>query len=236
MPIARQAPQQLLPGGRRMQRFICEQNVTHFQKLLDEATDLALRRTLESLLLSARRDQAIVESALSGADGSPLEARRRRHGDAEAIRRQFQAEFESASHSYMLIDPAPGLRIVDINDAYAQATMTNRSDVVGRSLFEIFPDNPDDPLADGVSNLFASLRTVVKTSQAHAMAVQRYDIRDPDGQFVERHWQPVNSPIQDGDGVLIYLLHHVEDVTADVLSAPGAAKASSPVNSAHPPT
>lgn len=216
-----------------MQSYICEQNIAHFQKLLDEASDPGLQRTLQALLLSARRELAIVESELSGADGSPLEARRRRHGDAEAIRRQFQPEFESSPHPYMLLDPAPGLRIVDVNDAYAQATMTNRSDVVGRSLFEIFPDNPDDPLADGVSNLFASLRMVAKSRQAHAMTVQRYDIRDQDGQFIERHWQPVNSPIHDADGVLIYLLHHVEDVTADVLLAQGAAKTSSPANSAH---
>jgi PAS domain-containing protein len=202
-----------------MQRFICEQNVAHFQKLLNEATDPALRQTLEALLLSARRDLALLESTLSGAEGSPLEARRRRRGDTQAIRQQFLPEFEASQHPYMLLDPAPGLRIVDINDAYARATFTCRSDIVGRSLFDIFPDNPDDALADGVSNLYASLRTVVKTGQPHAMAVQRYDIRDPEGKFVERHWQPINSPIHDRDGLLIYLLHHVEDVTADVLSS-----------------
>ena len=201
-----------------MQKFICEQNIAHFQKLLDQATEPALRRTLEGLLKSAQRDLAMLESALSGAEISPLEARRRRHGDAQTIRQQFQPEFDASPHPYMLLDPAPGLHIVDINDAYARATLTKPEDVVGHSLFEIFPDNPDHPLADGVSNLYASLRTVVKTGQPHAMAVQRYDIRDPQGQFVERHWQPINSPIHDRDGLLIYILHHVEDVTADTVS------------------
>ena len=201
-----------------MQRFICEQNIAHFQKLLDQATEPALRRTLEGLLKSAQRDLAMLESALSGAEISPLEARRRRHGDTQTIRQQFQPEFDASPHPYMLLDPAPGLHIVDINDAYARATLTRPEDVVGHSLFEIFPDNPDHPLADGVSNLYASLRTVVKTGQPHAMAVQRYDVRDPQGQFVERHWQPINSPIHDRDGLLIYILHHVEDVTADTVS------------------
>jgi hypothetical protein len=60
------------------------------------------------------------------------------------------------------------------------------------------------------------------------MAVQRYDIRDPGGQFVERHWQPINSPIHDRDGLLIYILHHVEDVTADAASPRAPAGAPSP--------
>ena len=84
--------------------------------------------------------------------------------------------------------------IVDVNTAYATATFTHRSDIVGRSLFDVFPDNPDHPFADGVSNLYNSLKTVAKTGQPHAMAVQRYDIRDPAGAFVERHWQPINTP------------------------------------------
>lgn len=202
-----------------MQRFICEQNIVHFGKLLDETTEPAQRQTLEALLISARRELALLESGLSGAEGSPLEARLRRQGDAETIRQQFKPEFDASAHPYMLLDPAPGLRIVDVNDAYAHATLTKRDEVVGRSLFDIFPDNPDDALADGVTNLYASLRTVVKTGQPHAMAVQRYDIRDAEGKFVERHWQPINSPIQDDNGILIYLLHHVEDVTAEVLAS-----------------
>jgi len=219
-----------------MQRFICEQNIAHFQRLLNGATEPALRRTLEGLLKSARRDLAMLESTLSGADGSPFEARRRRHGEAQSIRQQFQPEFDASPHPYMLLDPAPGLRIVDINDAYARATLTNRDDVVGHSLFEIFPDNPDDALADGVSNLYTSLRTVVKTGQPHAMAIQRYDIRDPQGQFVERHWQPINSPIHDKDGVLIYILHHVEDVTAEMVSPTMPANTSPAANPDQPST
>ena len=210
---------QLLPGW-SIQRFICEQNIAHFQKLLSEAADPALRRTLEGLLTSARRDLGPLDANLSGAHPSPIESRRRRLGDAQTIRQQFQPEFDASTHPYMLLDPGPGLHIVDINDAYARATFTGRNDVVGRSLFEIFPDNPDDELADGVSNLYTSLRTVVRTGQPHAMSVQRYDVRDLQGQFVERYWQPINSPIHDRDGLLIYLLHHVEDVTAEVLSSP----------------
>ena len=202
-----------------MQKYICEQNIAHFQKLLSETTDASVQRTLQSLLPSAKRELAILNSIGSGADALTFEHRRRQLFDTPAIRQQFQSEFDNSPYPYMLLDPGPGLHIVDINDAYATVTFITRSDVVGKSLFEIFPDNPDDALADGVSNLYASLQIVTQTGQPHAMAIQRYDIRYPSGEFVERHWQPVNTPIHDKNGHLIFLLHHVEDVTVQVLSS-----------------
>jgi PAS domain-containing protein len=201
-----------------MKKFVCEQNIAHFQKLLSETTDSILQCTLQSLLSSARRELAILNSTQSGADVLPFEHRRRQLVDTQAVRQQFQSEFDGSRHPYMLLDPGPGLHIVDINDAYAEATFITRRDVVGKSLFEIFPDNPDDALADGVSNLYASLRIVAQTGKPHALAIQRYDIRNPNGEFIERHWQPINTPIHDADEHLIFLLHHVEDVTGQVLS------------------
>ena len=194
-------------------RFICEQNIAHFTKLLGETTDGTLLRTLQALLASARRELAMLESAISGAHASPFPLHRQPSAGAPAILQQFQDEFDHSPHPYMLLDPGPGLLIVDINAAYAAATLIDRAEVVGKSLFEVFPDNPDDPMADGVNNLYASLKIVARTSQPHAMAVQRYDIRDGDGHFVERHWQPINTPIHDDQGHLVFLLHHVEDVT-----------------------
>lgn len=215
-----------------MQQFILEQNIAHFETLLSAATDPVLQNTLRSLLSSSKRDLAILNSKLAGADLSPLEVRRRKFIDRDAVRSGLQPIFDNAPHPYMLLDPGPGLCIVDINDAYAEATLISRIDVVGRSLFDVFPDNPDDPLADGVSNLFASLRFVAQTSQPHAMAIQRYDIRDPNGSFVERHWQPVNTPVCDNEGRLVFILHHVEDVTDGVRGAMGDVSSASQ-NAAH---
>ena len=60
----------------------------------------------------------------------------------------FKVMFESAPGLYMVLDP--NLRIVTASDAYLRATMTRRSDIVGQNVFEVFPDNPDDPSADAV--------------------------------------------------------------------------------------
>jgi hypothetical protein len=107
----------------------------------------------------------------------------------------------------------PELTIVAASDAYLQATMTRRAEIVGRPLFQVFPDNPDDPAADGTANLRASLERVLEQRAPDAMAVQKYDIRRPDGRFEERYWSPVNSPVLAADGSVSYIIHRVEDVT-----------------------
>ncbi len=125
--------------------------------------------------------------------------------------------FRAAPHPYLLLTPK--LEIANANAAYLSATMTALGDIVGARLFEVFPDNPKDPAADGVRKLGASLGRVLARGQADAMARQRYDVRRPDGVFEERWWQPINVPILDPKGVLVGLLHHVEDVTAAVKRA-----------------
>jgi len=52
--------------------------------------------------------------------------------------------------------------MVAATNARLHATRTTR-DCLGRGLFEVIPDNPDDPSASGMSNLRASLERVLKT-------------------------------------------------------------------------
>jgi len=92
----------------------------------------------------------------------------------------FCTLFEGAPDCYLVLDR--NLNIVAVTDAYAGATMTKRSEILGKGMFEIFPDNPDDPAAEGVRNLHASLLQVLKTNTADAMPVQKYDIRKPESE------------------------------------------------------
>jgi hypothetical protein len=60
----------------------------------------------------------------------------------------FQTLFEADPGLYLVLLPdAPRYTIVAVNDAYARATMTTREDILGRGLFDAFPDNPADPTA-----------------------------------------------------------------------------------------
>jgi light-regulated signal transduction histidine kinase (bacteriophytochrome) len=77
----------------------------------------------------------------------------------------------------------------------------------------VFPDNPDDPDATGTSNLRASLNRVLQNAGPDTMAIQKYDVRRPDGVFEERFWSPVNSPVLGQGRRIDYIIHRVEDVT-----------------------
>jgi hypothetical protein len=84
-----------------------------------------------------------------------------------------------------------------VSDAYLRATMTARQDIVGRGLFEVFPDNPGDAKATGTENLRSSLHRVLALRVPDTMAVQKYDIPRPGpkgGAFEERYWSPLNTP------------------------------------------
>jgi PAS domain S-box-containing protein len=126
----------------------------------------------------------------------------------------FRALFESAPGLYLVL--SPDFTIVAVSNAYLQATMTHREEILGRGIFDVFPDNPDDPTATGVQNLRASLERVLEHGVADTMAVQKYDIRRPDaegGGFEERYWSPVNSPVFSPNQTISYIIHRVEDVT-----------------------
>ncbi|MEI9991963.1 MAG: PAS domain S-box protein [Rhizomicrobium sp.] len=131
-----------------------------------------------------------------------------------ADRQDFGALFTQAPGLYLVLDPAFTIRAV--NDAYCRATMTRREEIIGRNLFEVFPDNPNDPAADGVAKLRLSLQRVLDLRRPDVMSIQKYDIRKPDsegGGFEERYWNPINTPVLDSGGAVQSILHCVEDVT-----------------------
>ena len=126
----------------------------------------------------------------------------------------FKALFESAPGLYIVLDR--DLRIVAATGAYLEATLTRRAEILGRYIFDVFPDNPEDPSADAVRNSGASFRRVLESGVSDVMDLQRHDVRKPQsegGGWEERYWRAVNSPVFHADGSVAYILHRVDNVT-----------------------
>jgi len=109
----------------------------------------------------------------------------------------------------------PELVYVDANEEFVRMSGRSRQQLVGRYLFDVFPDNPGDPAASGMRNLAASLQRVLATGERDTMAVQRYDVQllEEPGRWEERYWSPVNAPVFGPDGKVALLVHRVEEVT-----------------------
>lgn len=111
---------------------------------------------------------------------------------------------------------SPDFTMIAANEARLKATGTTREQIIGYNLFDLFPENPNDSADDGTKNLRASLRRVLKEKVPDQMAIQRYDIPVPGTEpqvFEERYWNPVNTPVLNDAGEVIYILHQVDDVT-----------------------
>ncbi|HET9733367.1 MAG TPA: PAS domain-containing protein [Acidimicrobiales bacterium] len=126
--------------------------------------------------------------------------------------------FARTGHPYLLVDRDHTM--VAANAAYEAVTGHPWPALAGEKVFDVFPDNPDEPGVNAVASLSASLERVLSVGRRDWMGVQRYDVPDRHhaGRFVRKVWVPVNSPVLEG-GRTVAVLHHVEDVTA--VAAPG---------------
>lgn len=112
----------------------------------------------------------------------------------------------------------PEFVIADANLAYLQVAGRTREQLLGRNIFDAFPDNPSDPGATGVHHLSVSLARVLATGKPDAISLQQYDVEVPGcpGVFAKRYWCPVNAPVFGPDGRVVLIAHCVEEITERV--------------------
>lgn len=109
----------------------------------------------------------------------------------------------------------PELVYCDVNDAYEHNSGRSRQELIGRYVFDVFPDNPHDPATKGARDLKTSLERVLSSKRPETMALQRYDVESTDrtGRWRTRYWSTINIPVLDDDGRVLLLVHRVEEVT-----------------------
>ncbi|MCT7351984.1 SpoIIE family protein phosphatase [Streptomyces sp. 15-116A] len=125
----------------------------------------------------------------------------------------YEAVYQSLPGMVALLTPE--LVYADVNAAYERGSGHSSADLVGRFVFDVFPDNPNDPEVTGARSLRTSLLRVLATGERDSMPLQRYDVEDPHepGVWRERYWSTVNTPLLDTEGKVVLIVHRVEEVT-----------------------
>ncbi|MFF9915536.1 PP2C family protein-serine/threonine phosphatase [Streptomyces sp. NPDC013457] len=109
----------------------------------------------------------------------------------------------------------PELLYADANEDFLRLAGRTRDQLVGRYIFDVFPEHPDEPAAAGMRETRESMLRVVASGERDTMALLRYDIEDSErpGRWVEHFWSPVNAPVLGPDGSVVLIVHRVEEVT-----------------------
>lgn len=138
---------------------------------------------------------------------------------AEYSRIDFQAIFESMPGSFIVLQPnAPAYTILAISHEMVRTSGREKSQVIGKNLFEVFPENPEAATATGPASLRNSLQNVLELKKEDQLPVVRYDLANAEGIFMERYWAASTKPVLNDAGEVLYLLHSTADVTEQILS------------------
>ena len=116
--------------------------------------------------------------------------------------------FNLSPNPYVILDRE--LRLVGMNDAYLAVTGRSREELVGRTMFDAFPSEPDSVPGRLLRQSFAK---VLSTAQVDHLPLIPYPIPGPDGELEDRYWSATHTPIKDEAGRLIFILQHTVDVT-----------------------
>jgi signal transduction histidine kinase len=132
----------------------------------------------------------------------------------------YESVFKSSPIGCYLLSTTPEITILDVNDSFLHNVSLTRDDMIGKGLFEVFPDNPDDPKDTGVEALRRSIALAVETGKPQFMPIQRFPIQRelPNGVvvFEERFWSASNTPIFDQDGKMACIYHATVEITKQV--------------------
>jgi hypothetical protein len=113
--------------------------------------------------------------------------------------------------SGLILPDSPVFTVVGSTDEFAAFAGAPKDDLIGKSLFTHFPDNPDAP---NVSNdIRASLAICIREKRKNELEVQRYDIVQPDGTFNEMYWTVIHTPIFNENREIEFIIHTAVNVT-----------------------
>ncbi|WP_143960963.1 PAS domain S-box protein [Litoribacter populi] len=117
---------------------------------------------------------------------------------------------------------APTFTILDVNKAYTEVVKSTFDKIVGKSVFEAFPDLGEGE-NHGSSDLLNALQETIASKETFKMPVLKYDvINQKTGHREEKYWELSSSPMIDDSGNVNNILIQINDITTDIQGLMGS--------------
>ena len=123
-----------------------------------------------------------------------------------ATRVNFEKLFGTLPDQYVIIGAnAPDFTVLGASDRYYKVAQTTPKKIIGKDLFDIFPDTSELAIKTGKGALQRSIEKCIKTKKPDSMGIIRYDIPRSDGGMVVRYWKAEHFPIIEEKDVIAVL-------------------------------
>lgn len=121
----------------------------------------------------------------------------------------YHSVFLALNGNFLIIAAnPPHYTIIEASYLYNLTTSTGR-EIIGKSLFEIFPPKNDKDFKD---DLEASFHIVINQRKSHRIDNHRYDILE-NGKKIEKWWTIYNIPLFNDDGDVGHIINSVVNIT-----------------------
>lgn len=181
---------------------------------------------------AAKIVSAVDVSDLIAAQGllaAQAEREKEQRQAADATAGRFKALFESIPSRLLILAPGD-YEILAVSDTYLGSITLGREELIGRRLFDVFPDAADGRPVKALSDLRASLQRVEATRETDLMTILHHPLM-AQGAAVQaadmRYWSRANHPVLGADGSIAFIIHQVEDVSEHLAAPQNPAQAPS---------
>jgi PAS domain S-box-containing protein len=128
----------------------------------------------------------------------------------------YESLFRASPYPSLVLDTT--LTILDANHAYLKVVDRTAQELLGRSHFDAFPDNPTDPSSTTNSKqVKSSMECAIASGKPDITPVLRYAIPvggSDNAEFVDRYWNAVHTPVFGDNGKVAVVVHNPIDVTS----------------------
>src|SRR5665213_3217526 len=110
----------------------------------------------------------------------------------------------------VLMGVAPHFTITDVNSAFLIDTNSKEHDIIGKSIFSVFPHTSEDE-NQAISDLRESLEKVLSSKIPDKIPAHKYHSQSSKPE--KRYYEIENIPVLSENGEIEYIIYTTSDVT-----------------------